>query len=1835
MIKKQEELKEYSKDLLHLNDSIKNVLSNSDRATEQQKLQNINNQFTQLYKEGKEKEAIQVIADNKEFILNVLNDNSTDLIQNLVDKVVKFDEEINNLKSKVDTYNRELVDLDIEIQTLQNSIYTAKKKDVPAIEEKIASKKEEIKLITKERDAIQTVIDAKSQQKYLVNQQIQLLQDAISNKSVASVSKEQANKALAETQKTNSNTLTAYVNQQINELEKQDPTLKDRIVVSSGLKGQNIYQEYKTSEKGIEDDPSLSKEDKLYKLLANERNAIKLLDKRLEEIEEMLADNKFDENLNKEKHAILSYEKEINSQISLHEKQVENLLAQGGTLDQEKLIESILPNYEENTSFIESNSNLSESEKLESLNQEDEKLLGTVDKEIIATNSLINKNPNDKILQNKLLVLNKIKEETTVKIENRNNEIAAGTNNPLPNREELINQLYPTYQTKTKEILSNPALDENEKLTALNGEDEKLLSSIEKELLTVKNQLAKNPSDKQLLNKQQALLNLKQETQQAIVSRKDQLASSNGGNQPLSSKELTDKIYPEYQGNKTKIESNTGLSDTEKLKALNREDEKLLIAIEKELNSVNSALAKDPTNKILQDQKETLLEMKTNTQNSIRDRNELLASVNPVSSADKKEVINRLYPQYESKSNEIKSNTSLSPTNKLIEQNKKDEKLVSFVEERLAEIKRQLAKTPNDATLLNEQKTLLQLKQELEAKIAERKVEIATSNDVVSDVNVKEIVDQIDPAYDDKTAALQSDKELSKEEQLKGLNNLDKDLIEQINDEIIQLDERIENDPSDKSLQDKMIALNTVKKDDAIKLRENEIEELESNSSNSELTVLADKVNPEYSKEIDKINQDKTLSENEKLSKLQLNDQKLISNVDDEIKAIDKKLTKDPTNQELLDEKAKLLQLKELTESGMAEREQLIENQISSELTEEELASQKSLMINKLDPAYEKKKEGIRTGTSAELSKKEAELKLKQQLLAKINSEELAVQKILNKDPFNQEAKTKLLVLQSLKNDVQNSIDQLKSDIETIKNGGTVDTISEAEKDEKIDLLIEGYADQIAEITNSGTLTDKEKKEKLLELEMKLLNASNERLIEVNERLELDPTNKGLLKEKKILEAISSESAQKVDKLINEITQLDNVQAFTNVEKDTKIQELNPEHADQIKSIEGNLNLTETEQRQQIQTEEQKLLGKVYDQMESIDNQLEEDPSNEELKKEQQLLNAIATDLERSIENRQNQINSESEISGVSELEKNNKIIQLDKNYFKDLKIIDELNLNEPENSERLLLKERELLLLVNENLQKLEKELEKDPNNKSLIKEKLVLQAIRSELERSIVENERIVDSALGNQNITSEQKTQLINAIDGSFEIEKSKIETNGDLTDTEKAKSLLDLENDFLDKLLTEKIKVQQKLDADPSNKDLLRELAILTAIQQDLETSITEHKSLINNISVTPESQIDQEKMIAEIFPDYETSKENLNNSKMMELKKVEDQIKLENELLTKLQTEEKAIKKELAKNPEDKSLQEKLQLIEQMIAQQRDLITALNSKKSELQKNALEQEVITKTDDSYVADMERLKESGSETKSSDLAEREIVHQERVTQQIKENEVALSKRNDPKLKEANEILKNELVESEVREDNFRQGNEVIASSNEKKEEFVSNLREDLLQGNSNEVTKEYSTIEELETQDQVLASYENLLIEKIKEQENKVLENPSDLEEKEQLNWLKEELAQVQTKRRKVKISIGELEKLNPEVAKSTEERFDDPELKKLAEEEIKLQNSLNDPSLTSREKQAIEKELEEVQKDKTLKENSLLSTAIKNQEKETSALESELQSTASTIGRAHV
>src|SRR5574343_297170 len=186
--------------------------------------------------------------------------------------------------------------------------------------------------------------------------------------------------------------------------------------------------------------------------------------------------------------------------------------------------------------------------------------------------------------------------------------------------------------------------------------------------------------------------------------------------------------------------------------------------------------------------------------------------------------------------------------------------------------------------------------------------------------------------------------------------------------------------------------------------------------------------------------------------------------------------------------------------------------------------------------------------------------------------------------------------------------------------------------------------------------------------------------------------------------------------------------------------------------------------------------------------------------------------------------------------------------------------------------------------------------------------------------------------------------------------------------------------------------------------------------------------------------------------------------------------------------------------------------------------------------------------------------------------------------------------------------------------------ISVDPEEQASYQSNLREDVLQENASVVKAELTELEEVKEQVVVLERYETVLKDRIAEKETELKSNPSDESAQKEVLYLKNELAQVQKKLRKAKITVEELEKI-AETGSNEDQRYDDPVLNQLNEKSASIQKELTNENLSAQEKQTLQKELTQVETQKTVQENKLMTEEIVENKQVASELESQLKEKA--------
>jgi hypothetical protein len=1945
LMEQQQEIKDYSADLIGLRDSISNVLNSANSIRDLDKLKILSGQFDKLLAEGNEADALSLLASNRIMLQGILKDTAANLMENLVDRSVVFDNQIVGLNAKVDVFNRDISTLQLQIQTLQNSLEAAKSKEAEDIKSRIASKEEEIMLIEEERELLQKSINKIRQEKYVVSQQMELLKDAISNKSLVAVSAEQSTTRLKETEKPNTNSLNSFVEQQVSEIEKKDPTIKDRVVVVNNLSAQNIYNEYKNSDQGIKDDPNLNAEARLYKMLSNERKALRMINKRLEDIAKLQSSvTSSNPQLAAEKESLENYRRELNALVQQHELDIrtvvsskdvlaenkqgnsvqpKNTSSQPVVLTPQEAIAQVDPGYQSRKDVANSTKGLTNQQKLEALNKEDTRMLTAVNSELSAVNDQLKKTPNDVSLQNKQQALQQAKNSTEEIVQQRNKEIdaakqVAANQNPAnqqkqgpqstitaQNESELLTQLDPEYQNRTQKITANQGMTEAQKVEYLNAQDNKLLTTIKNEIVKLNSDATQNPTDQKILAKKELLEELKAKTESAIQTRNEQLIAGNttsantaGQNKqteqvaeeknateqqnpakPLSAAQITAQVDPTYENRAATINANNSLNTEQKLAALNTEDQKLLTSVEAELKKVTNQLAATPNDKTLLERKSTLTEIKTEKQSAIEQREKEIAAAkeiaantagqnkqaeqvvedknvteqqNPAKPLSAAQITAQVDPTYENRAATINANNSLNTEQKLAALNAEDQKLLTSVEAELKKVTNQLAATPNDKTLLERKSTLTEIKTEKQSAIEQREKEIAAAREiaantvgqnkqaeqVVEDKNVieqqnsskpltaEQITAQVDPTYENRAATINANNALNAEQKLAALNAEDQKLLTSVEAELKKLTNQLAASPNDKILLERKSTLTEIKteKQSAIEQREKEIaanqaaqnkltEQQTNNIAATEEQQIS-KLSPKYNEEIKSIENNKALTDDQKLIQLQEKDKLLLLEINKQKAEIEKSLAKNPTNEQLKKEQEQLQTLGASVEARSDEREQLIASKLNEKVTPELVEKSKLETIKSVDPQYEQNIAASKNQASSELDRSMRELKVEQDLQKKITSEQLSLNKLLDKDPTNAELLIKKQALSELKAENDDRISLLNQDVTNLKAGKPLISVNETDKTQEVTDLNPEYSEKQKEILSSS-MSQEEKNTALMEQEQDLRLVLIARTELLQEELKTKPNDREIQKELKVLEALKLDNENRIDELDRSlgntvISELSPEQERSIVEK------LDPTFNQKTTSLTENNTLSAEQKQQELLAADQQLLSRTYNRQEEIDQQLARNPSDAKLKEEQNQLSVLSRNLESKIELRQEEVNRLSEISATTAPVKEATIKTVDAAYRESISAIVNSNKSEAEKNASILILEKELLAKVEAAVQNKSMQ-QQQAESPELKKELLTLSAIKQDLEKSIGEKEAAANVA--SQPVNAESKSAEIARIDASFEADVKAVNQNQSLTEKQKQEQLLERESRLLNELKAEKQATNQQLQKAPTNDALKQRLAVLTAVENDLTSSISSRQTNLN-ASEDKNSEIDKTNLIASVQPDYDAQKETLRNSKMEESKKIAEQLKLEQGLLSKLEAEKESVEKSLQKDPSNTALQKQSNLLSETIEIQKTTISSLPQQQVNVAEQRKNADAIAKVDVGYVKEMEQLS-AGGNSRNTEMIERENKHQELISKKIIENEAKLATISNNQLKSETDALRNELQASEQREEKLKTEEQAVSA---KQDVFVENFRKEQLKEKFGVVDANYTEKSELVNQDAQLAIYENQLNLAVSKQDEILQSNPSNTVEKEKMDWLKSELSLVQNKRRSIKISIGELEKVEVIAENNTDQRYNDPSLNQLNSQEAQLTNNLADNSLTKKERQGIQKELDAVQQKQAMRENELMANEIVDQKNTNEAIAKELK-----------
>ena len=1786
MIKAQEELNAYSASLLKLNDSIDGVFGSSVAVKSIETFEKALKQFNALIEAGDENGAFEVIGQNKGAIQNVLTDESLELVPNLVAKAVLLDEENRVQQKKIDAYADEIRTLEISLQTLQNSVFMAKKKDLPRIQAEIASKQEEIRLIYEERNLLLKKVDIVTKEKNRLNKQISIIQDAISNKSVVAVSKEQARNALATTQKVNSNTLTSYVEQQITKMEAEDPSLRESINLSAGRISQTIYAEYISSVKAVQEDTNLSPEEKLYKTLSIERKIESSFTNRLEEIEKVLFDDPTNTGLTDEKRALATYQKDVQKNIDAHERQVELLLAnQKGGNSKEILTNEIDPEYDEVIAAIENNESMSSLEKENARQAADLKLSDSIARQKAELSNKLSTDPDNTILKERIEKLTTIQTETNERIATREKELAKF--DPARQNErkvELSKSINSKFLDQRTQVAQNLALSSTEKLSALQNLDELFLAKVNQAIADNAKLLAQDPNNSINQQKDVDLNSLRDDYTTKIAERK--VAIESIGKEEVKTK-LRTQVDPAYANQLKTVESNAQLPEQEKIKLLKAIEEQYLAKLNAEKAKNSLAITTNPLDeKALLKDAVLLNEIKQQKERFKELENRFIASsVNPVDVAAQKRALEvNIDGSYANERAKITSNKELSPAEKLIAIQNLDKGFVEKVNAAIVENDRLKSQDPANTAYQQKAENLNSLKAEKSNEIAIRSEKIES---LKSQTIAAETLENIDPDYTNRKAALDNNSQLSAEQKAKELATVEQGRLSKLAAEQERIKNALSQNPSDERMLARQAIVETqtavqVKVIDS--LNQSQQTKVEPVTRSSVLVSI----NPEYESVRTSIVINSS-SDKEKLESLIALDKAMLEQVKTTKTELANSL-KNSTEKELKNKMDVLTTLeKEIQQSITTNETQL--NKISSEVA---TTAPLKTSISQIDPSYEKDVETIQSNTSfSELEKSNRLQSRDQQLLSRVIKEIETLEKLGFDRPDAAVIAEAIENLKTEKEFIETRMNERLQILAASTPEAGVNSQKARTQTELLTAVLPGFDAQLNEIISSSK-SDVDKLTEEIDLR-KLLLAKLEKERQVLEKRVLkDPSDAITTEELRVVNAFLSEQKQIVAVKESDLAAVKSGvpivgSPIANTEKQKEIQKIAPTYKFNLLARQDKTN----EELDLVISNETQLNERIIARMEAVLNGLNASPEDKSLQRENEVLMALLDENSQRLSVLQNE-KSEQYVSSITQEDKDRVIDQLDPDFRKmqmgQSENVSEMSSTELDNS---IFAARKLLSQTFERIEELT-----DENGAEAQREKAILESVSEDLQTYIATRQNIVKARNAAQ-FSEAEKAFAISALSPDFSTTASMVSAST-LPKQEKDLILMDNEKQLLRKLYPAIEEQENRIADNPNNAEALRQLALL----EQLETEASDRLKALDPDKV--QSAIAMQKMTDKLLSDYSSRKKFItNDAKMNSRAKDKALLNLDQELLEVVEEEIVRLdavgmgnsNTETANNIETlNSLRNALNL---SIAEYKENI---NRPSEDLALNELKERILVDVMPDYSSRIAEIQNGAEGEKAVEAYEKQQAIEQELIAKLSAEQKQLEKQLKKNPKDQSLTQKEALIEalilehlSEVSRIEMEKAVVVAVSSTN----YIDALRTNALGAEKNALNERYTTLEETKSQDKQLQVYEQSLTVKLFELEAQVKKNPNNQIVQGKRDALQNELALVKEKRRQVSVTIGELE---TEIIAESDNV--DPELMRLSKEKERLERELKAKSITAQEEKKLTKELQSIEAEQIKREISL-------------------------------
>lgn len=854
-------------------------------------------------------------------------------------------------------------------------------------------------------------------------------------------------------------------------------------------------------------------------------------------------------------------------------------------------------------------------------------------------------------------------------------------------------------------------------------------------------------------------------------------------------------------------------------------------------------------------------------------------------------------------------------------------------------------------------------------------------------------------------------------------------------------------------------------------------------------------------------------SKQDQIEALITHNKKTLNRIDQQLGEIEDQLIETPGDKTLIEEQDKLNEFKgdlEAKQADLADGLEGLQATTAPKLTQE-------TVLAAIAPNYTSTEKAIESDLS--LTEVERLRQLQENDLSLQNSGEerlVEVQGELENDPGNVELLQELQVINNVLFDTNKSIEDRTDRIAQIESQTPDLALT---KEDVLADLSPNYQDEMKAVQSNSGLSEVEQLEAMNVIDQSLELSIQKRADKVDDLLVLTPNSAKLQEEKQALEDLSSDLISGISKREKDIAALstDEVEPFNLAETIALAQ---PDYETDLAEIDSNSGLSEVENLEQKQGLDTELIENLNEELKAVRSSLAGDPTNAQLKVQEEGLNTTISSTENRIEERTQTLNALNSVSSVVDVAatKRSVLAEVKVDYQDRLTEINESGKPEvQQNLDRLEL-EQEILIALIEREEGTRSEAENDPGNQQITIQLSAIEELIAEQKQTIEVQRRASLNAAKSAQVYEE----TVASADRKYSIEIG---------------NLMREENPSSEKIAAREIELQERLQSDLEKKQ--NSLERKYSVDVDLESMIltneieeSKQRQLAAENAVNVASTLDnkEQAFVADLREEFMSVGSLELNSANPTLGEAQDHEAKLRAYQSELSTRKSDLEDQLDAAPDDETIQNQLSWVSE---EERAVETEL--RRMEITIGELESfNVASRT--TTANDPELL---GLETKRSDL-EVQLNDPNLSISERKNLDEELSEVNQASLKRTNDIQSERVVQAQEKQDNLNNALQQLGDNDPETTEVKSAIVASREERKAIESLLVQSDKAKSEEERNYLITEAELRQEKLNTRLERVVENREiqNIEQQQDITLLSRE--ELEKRKRGFIIEIGELE-----------------------------------------------------------------------------------------------